>query len=296
MTEWVWVPATIAAATFQVGRNALQRGVMGTFGPSGATLVRFLFGLPFSMLFVLVALPFAPGAQPDWSGAFWVSAALGAASQILATAALLEAMHRCGFALGTALQQSSLPLAALAGLVIYHEQLSGLAWAGVAVATAGLAALSWPDPRRVRHSRAGAALGLLSGLLFGVALNAFRHAALALDSAEPVFAALVTVAVVQAMQTAALVLFLVLRDPAALQAVLRHWRPSLGAGLCGACASAGWFVALALAPAAPVRALGIVEAPIAALAGHRLFRETVTLRQVAAGAAICLGVVLTALF
>lgn len=296
MPDLLWVPATIAAATFQVGRNALQRGVMGTSGPWGATLVRFLFGLPFSLLFVAAALPFAQEAQFDWSGAFWLSAALGAASQLLATAALLSAMHRCGFALGTALQQSSLPLAALAGLVLYGDRLSGIAWSGVAIATAGLAVLSWPDPRQVRASGRGAALGLLSGGLFGLALNAFRHAALALDSGQPVFAALVTVAMVQAMQTAALVLFLLWRDRRALAEVLRRWRPSLGAGLCGACASAGWFVALALAPAAPVRALGIIEAPIAALAGHRLFREQVSLRQIAAGAAICVGVVLTTLY
>ena len=46
MTNPLWIPATIAAATFQVGRNALQRGVMSSSGPWGATLVRFLFGLP----------------------------------------------------------------------------------------------------------------------------------------------------------------------------------------------------------------------------------------------------------
>ena len=44
MPDFLWVPATIAASAFQVGRNALQRGVMASSGPWGATLVRFLFG------------------------------------------------------------------------------------------------------------------------------------------------------------------------------------------------------------------------------------------------------------
>jgi hypothetical protein len=32
-------------------RNAAQRSVMGGAGPWGATLVRFLFGLPFAAVF-----------------------------------------------------------------------------------------------------------------------------------------------------------------------------------------------------------------------------------------------------
>ncbi|MGQ7364003.1 hypothetical protein ACTGU8_11890, partial [Streptococcus suis] len=54
MSNPLWIPVTIAAATFQVGRNALQRGVMSASGPWGATLVRFLFGLPFSLVFVAI--------------------------------------------------------------------------------------------------------------------------------------------------------------------------------------------------------------------------------------------------
>jgi drug/metabolite transporter (DMT)-like permease len=295
MANPFWIPATLAAATFQVGRNALQRGVMTTSGPWGATLVRFLFGLPFSIVFVLVALLIVPSAVPHWSAAFWLSATVGAASQILATAALLSAMDRSGFAVGTALQQSSLPLAAVLGLVIYGDHLTAVAWLGVAITTIGLAALSWPSTRRLRASLAGAAFGLASGLFFGFSLNAFRHAALALDGQHPIFAAIVSVAVVQAMQTSALILFLLWRDPTAITEVLRRWRPSLGAGLCGACASVGWFVALALSPAAPVRALGIIEAPIAAMAGHRFFHEALSVRQIIAGSVIVIGVLLTTL-
>lgn len=297
MFQALWVPATIAASIFQVGRNALQRGVMASAGPWGATLVRFLFGLPFSLLFVAVALVIVPQARPHFASAFWISSVTGATSQVLATAALLVAMHRAGFAVGTALQQSSLPLAALLGLILYHDRLSGLAWVGVAITTAGLVTLSWPTGEAMRpQSLSGAAFGVLSGLCFGFSLNAFRHASLALEPAHPVFAAIVSVAVVQAMQAAALTLILAVRAPDALRAVFASWRSSLGAGLCGACASAGWFVALALSPAAPVRALGVIEAPMAAFAGHRLFRESLTLTQIVAVAGAIAGIVLTSLF
>ena len=293
----LWVPATIAAASFQVGRNALQRGVMTSAGPWGAPLVRVRFGLPVSILFTVVALVSVPTSHPRFDAAFWLSATAGAVSQVLATAALLVAMHRSGFAVGTALQQSSLPLAALIGLVIYHDRLSGTAWLGIGLTTIGLVILSWPSKLVPRpHAVSGACFGLLSGLCFGFSLNAFRHAVLIMDARHPVSAAIVSVSIVQAMQAALLTLILLVRDPAALVAVLRRWRSSLGAGLCGSCASAGWFIALALSPAAPVRALGIVEAPIAAFAGHRLFREALQLRQILAGLAVIAGIVLTSLW
>jgi drug/metabolite transporter (DMT)-like permease len=292
-----WIPATITASGFQVARNALQRGLMPSTGPWGATLVRFLFGLPFSLAFAGLALWLTPTAHPRFSPVFWEAALTGALAQVLATAALLVAMRRVGFAVGTALQQSSLPLSALVGLAVYHDHLSPLAWAGVAVTTGGLAVLTWPSgeatgPKPV----SGAAFGLLSGLCFGVSLNAFRHTSLALEPHHPVCSALASVAVVQAAQAACLTAILAARDRGALRAVFAGWHQSLGAGLCGACASAGWFLALALSPAAPVRAVGVIEAPMAALAGRRLFAERLHPRQLLAGLAVLTGVIMTTLW
>ena len=297
MFTLLWIPATIAASFFQVGRNALQRGMMASTGPWGATLVRFLFGLPFSILFTAVAVWLVPNVEPRFTRAFWTAATTGALAQVLATASLLVAMHRAGFAVGTALQQSSLPLAAILGLIVYDDGMSGTAWIGIAVTTAGLAVLTWPT-RQATGERpiSGALFGLLSGLCFGFSLNAFRHATLALEPEHPAFSALATVMIVQGMQAAVLTLVLVLRDPAAVRAIFRGWRQSVGAGLLGACASAAWFFALALSPAGPVRALGVIEAPIAAIAGHRLFREKLHAKQLVAGLTVIAGVVLTTLY
>jgi drug/metabolite transporter (DMT)-like permease len=292
----LWAPATLLAAGFQVARNGLQRGLMSATGPWGATLVRFLFGLPFSLIFVALAVSLGPPVHPRWTLSFGLAAATGALAQVLATASLLVAMRRAGFAVATALQQSSLPLAAVIGLVIFKDSLGPSAWLGVGVTTVGFLIISAPgDLAGGPQPVTGALFGLLSGLCFGFSLNAARHAVLALDPQRPVFAALATVAVVQAAQSLGLLIWLAWRDPGALKAIAKGWRPSLGAGLFGALASAGWFFALALAPAAPVRALGMVEVPIAALAGRSWFRERLTLRQILGGMAILTGVALTIL-
>ncbi len=75
----LWVFATVLATGLQVARNALQRGMIADAGPWGATLVRFLFGLPFSVAFMLVAMAaIGPGLHPQLSTAYWVDALTGA--------------------------------------------------------------------------------------------------------------------------------------------------------------------------------------------------------------------------
>jgi drug/metabolite transporter (DMT)-like permease len=295
MFTLLWIPATIAAAFLQVARNALQRGLMPKSGPWAATLVRFLFGLPFAVIIALIAYALSPGAVMRLTALFWWGAVSGAISQVLATASLLVAMRRAGFAVGVSMQQSSLPLAAILGLFLFHDHLTGSAWIGVAVTSASLLVLTWPREASGPKPVSGGAYGLLSGLAFGYSLNAYRQAATQLDPHHPIFAAACTVSLTQAMQTVALTVLLLVWDRAALRAVFAAWRQSLGAGFCGAVASCCWLTALALSPAAPVRALGVIEAPVSAIAGRRIFRERLSLWQWIAGAGAAVGVVMTAL-
>lgn len=290
----IWIPITIGAAALQVARNAAQRSVMGGAGPWGATLVRFLFGLPFATVFAAAAWLLTPGANAHATSIFWLACAAGAALQIAATAALLTAMHRSTFALGTAMQQSGLPFALVWGALFFGDKVGAMTWAGGLIATAGLAALTWPRGEVVM--RKGAVLaGLGSGGMFALSANCFRQASLAFDPVHPVASALVTVMVVQAIQTVGLTSYLAWRNPDSLKAVIAAWRQSLGAGFCGAAASGLWFTAMALSPVGPVRAVGVVEMPIAALAGRRLFKERLSVTQMVAGAITAVGVVMAAL-
>jgi drug/metabolite transporter (DMT)-like permease len=292
----LFIPVTIGAAALQVARNAMQRTLLDGGGPWGATLVRFLFGLPFSLVFVALALAVWPDTTPHFAARFWVTAAVGAAAQIGATAALLVSIHRSGFGLAAIFQQSSLPFAAMLGWWGLGEGLTAVGWTGVAMASAGLIVLAWPKKSVVLGGGiSGAMLGLLSGAFYAVALNAFRVANLAVEPDYAILGAVVTTSATQAMQTVALVAWLLARDPAALKAVLRAWRTSLGAGFFGAAASALWLTALGLAPAGQVRAVGVVEMPIAAAAGRKLFAERLAWRQVLLGGLVAVGVVFAAL-
>ena len=291
----IWIPLTLGATALQVSRNALQRSLLGVAGPWGATLVRFLFGLPFTLFFILLAKRVWPEAHGQFGVYFLGACAIGALAQIAATAALLVSMQRSSFAIGTAFQQSSLPFTALVGFFAFHDHMSPVAWSGVLIATAGLVHLSWP--RRLEGIRdwTPALLGLTSGACFAVSANAFRQGGLAFDPHHAVVSALVTVAMVQAIQTTVMMIGLGLFDRASLRGALGAWRSSLGAGFFGAGASALWFIALTLSPAGPVRAVGVVEMPLAAIAGRRLFKERLSLAQILASAVTAAGVILAAI-
>src|SRR6478609_3309974 len=151
----LWIPVTVAAAAFQIARNAAQRGLVGDAGPWGATLVRFLFGLPFSLALLAVVEALPHGAAPDPNLRFLIAVSAGAVAQVCATAALLMAMRSSGFAVATFMQQSSLPLGALLGYFAFGDRMSGVQWAGLAATTVALLALSWPSRSQATGKLAG---------------------------------------------------------------------------------------------------------------------------------------------
>jgi drug/metabolite transporter (DMT)-like permease len=87
-------------------------------------------------------------------------------------------------------------------------------------------------------------------------------------------------------------LYLAIRDRAVLTNIVRNWRPSLAAGFLGALASQFWFLAFALATAASVRTLALVEVLFAQAISTFFFRQAVTAREIAGIVLVVLGVAL----
>lgn len=295
--EWLWIAVTISAAFAQTLRNAAQRRLTAELGTLGATLVRFLYGLPFALLWLWVVLEWTgvPPPAPGAGFAGWV--ALGALSQIAATALLLRTMQERNFALGVAYSKTEVIQVALFAFVALGDRLSIAALLAIACATVGVLLLSPADRERpLRALVSGwtgrpALLGLASGTGFAFAAVGYRGAALAFDGTTYLVAAALTLAAALALQTAALGGWLLARSPATVAGVVREWRPSLFAGLMGAAASAGWFTAFAIEPAANVRTLGLIELIFAYVVSLKLFRERLSGLELAGMALIALGII-----
>jgi len=299
--EWLWIPITIGAAAAQTARNAAQRHLTPILGTLGATLVRFLYGLPFALLWLwLVA--FAGGfSVPNPNAAFVWWIVVSSVTQIGATALLLRVMAERNFALGTAYAKTEIIQVALFALVFLGDPLTPGVLAAVVSSTVGVLLLAPIDRQRpLRTLISGwtarpALMGLLCGALFGIAAVGYRGAALALEHTPYLMAAACTLAAAQMLQTVLLGGWLLARNTAVVARVAREWRKSLFAGLMGATASGCWFTAMAIEPAAHVRTLGLVEILFSYAISQRLFRERLTRGEIAGMTLLLVGLVIVTL-
>ena len=277
--EHLWIPVTLFAAFAQTVRNAAQKHLTASLGTLGATLVRFLYGIPFALLW-LAAVGHLGGfdlPNANWRFVGWIL--FGAVSQIGATAFLLQVMHERNFTLGVAYSKTEAIQVAFFGFVFLADPIGPGVLLAALFGTLGVMLMSPID----RRDPIGALLtgwtsrvalfGLASGTCFGFASVGYRGASLALDGVPFPMAAAYGLVVAQVSQTLLLGGWLLGRNMRTVMQVMQAWRPSLLVGLAGAAASAGWFVAMAIEPVAHVRTLALVELLFAYAVSRRLFRE-----------------------
>jgi len=299
--DWLWIPVTLWAAFAQTLRNAAQKSLTTELGTLGATLVRFLYGLPFAILW-LIGVQWAGGyALPAANPAFLAWVSFGGISQIVATALLLRVMAERNFTLGVAYSKTEIIQVAVFGLIVLGDPVTVTTVLAVGSGTLGVLLLSPADRERpFRTMLTGwttvpAMLGLASGAFFAFSAVGYRGAALAMGDTPFLIAAAVTLVWAQTLQTIVLGGWLLVRDPPVVKRVFGAWRRSLFAGFMGAAASAGWFTAMAIEPVAHVRTLGLVELLFASVVSRKIFKERLSRLEVAGMALLVLGLAIVTL-
>ena len=296
MTSWLWAVFTVLASGGQVMRNAMQREHTSTLGTVGATHVRFLYGLPFGLLFCGLALAWNGVPLPRLHGTMISWTIAGALSQICATALLLAAMREKNFVIVTALSKTEPVHVALFGLVVLGEHLTLGLGVAIVLATLGVLIMSWPKTGLAAGPEGVAwrpiVLGLLSASVFAVSAISFRRGILSLEQGNFVVRASTTLALGLTIQTVLLSGYLLVASRETLTALLKAWRPSVKAGFMGAFASQMWFLAFAIESAAKVRTLALIEILFAGFISRSLFKQGVLSREAAGIALVVAGVAL----
>ena len=282
---WAWIPIVIWAAFAQTIRNAAQRTLTATLGTLAATLVRFLYGLPVALAWVMLSHHLSgAGAQvPSFGFAYALWLTLGATAQLAATACLLAAMRERNFIVGVAFSKTEVLQVGIFATLLLQEWPTPLSGLAMVVATVGVVLLSLPKkatPGAAQWRGQTALFGLASGAFFALSSVGYRGAALQLPDVSPWLIGAWAVLLAQLLQTILLGSWLVLRQPGTLTAVAKAWRLSSVAGAMGALASIGWLTAMALRPAVDVRTLGLVEVLFSYLVSRQLFRERMTRNEV----------------
>jgi drug/metabolite transporter (DMT)-like permease len=289
-TGWLWALFTVIAAGAQTVRNATQRELTARLGTVGATHVRFLFGFPFALVFLAGVMIVLGQELPRPPLFYWPWVIVGALAQIAATALMLAAMNDRSFVVVYAYIKTEPVQAALFGLLVLGDVVTPGMAAAILIATSGVVIMAL-KPGTSMDMRA-TLLGLAAGSMFALSAVGFRGAILSLGLPSYVMAATFTVVVGLLMQSVLLSLYLGLRNPGVLASILRAWRPSLFAGFMGALASQFWFLAFALATAASVRTLALVEVLFAQGISRFVFKQATTAREALGVVLIVIGVVL----
>jgi len=287
----LWIPFVVLASLGQVLRNAMQRGLTASLGTVGATHIRFLFGFPFSLIFLGIVLAATHDHLPTPLPSFWPWLVLGTMTQIGGTALMLAAMNLRSFVVATAYIKTEPIQAAVFGFIFLSDQLTIWKVLAILVATSGvvLTAIRSGGEKGFGDVKP-TMLGLAGAAAFALSAVGYRGAILAVQGTTFVTASTFTLVLGLFLQTAVLTSYLLVRDREALQAIFRLWKPSMVAGFMGAFASQFWFLAFALTAVANVRTLALIEVLFAQAISHYSFKQKASAREIAGIALIVIGV------
>jgi drug/metabolite transporter (DMT)-like permease len=312
---WLWIVFTLLAAGSQVARNAMQRNLTSTLGTTGATHVRFLYGLPFAAIFLLITWAVTDSPPLHYNLSFFLWLLLGAMSQIVATAWMLNAMQSKSFVVTTAAIKTEPVQVAVFGAALLGERIGTIGIIAVVIATAGVVMMSWPrsasDHGSTRDSddhKEGTndnpqssswwpiVVGMASGGMFALSSVGFRGAILSLAGDAPMeipfyVRATTTLACGLLLQTVVLSAYLAWRRRSVLIDIFRSWRPAMLAGLAGAVASQFWFLAFSIETVSKVRTLALVEVLFAQIISRKLFSQKSSFLETAGITLIVIGVI-----
>ncbi len=299
MTAFVpdlWIIVSLLAATFQTVRFMLQKVLAtSTLSAAGATFSRFFYSGPFILILLAAYLSVTGAAVPAIGGSFWGYALAGGAAQIAATVCVVLLFKQRNFAVGITFKKTEVIQTVLLGLVVLGEGVSALGFFAIALGVVGLLLLSGQaGAQGIRLSdfwNRAAGLGIACGFLFAISAVGYRGATLSVVSDDPLLRAGVTLALVVLMQTAIMVVWLVLREPGEIARVWAARRVAVWIGLTSMGGSYCWFVAFTLQNAAYVKAVGQAELILSIAASTLFFKEVISRREWA-GIALLLASIL----
>ncbi len=291
----LWIPITLAAATFQTVRFMLQKSLSSVkLSAAGATFARFAYSMPLALLGLFIALQVTGFELPTLTARFWVFAVIGGTTQILATICVVALFKQRNFAVGITFKKTEVIQTAIVGFLILGDQVSTGALGAILLGLMAVLLLSktpggegaWWRNLTNKASR----LGLGSGVLFAFSSVTYRGASLELGDNDAWFRALVTLAVVVSFQFLSMGIWLLWRDRAELRAVWQTRSTGVFVGLTSLGGSFCWFFAFTLQNAAYVKALGQVELIFSLFASLLFFRESITRREIAGIALLGLSI------
>jgi drug/metabolite transporter (DMT)-like permease len=282
----LWIPITIFAAFCQNLRTAMQKHLKGKLGTTGATFIRFGYGVPFAFMYLLVLHFVFKHPLPSPNPTMLIAGALGGLAQIFGTFLLIYLFSFRNFAVGTAYSKTEPIQAAVFGFLVLGEHVSLPAAICILIGIIGVIVISLARVpltiSAVRSSLIGrpALVGLASAAFFGASAVAYRTASLSLEGTGVPMQAAYALVYATMFQTLVMGVWMAIREQDQLRAVATNWRSAVWVGASGVAGSVGWFTAMTLQNVAYVRALAQIELVFTFLVSWLVFKEVIVRSEI----------------
>ena len=278
----LWVVVTIIAATAQTIRTAIQRQMKGALGDYGASAIRFIYAVPFSLIWLLCILWYFDHSLPQLTFPFFLWLAVGGLSQIIFTVFLVKLFSYKNFVVGVAFSKTEVLLVAILEALILSIAINLQFAIAIVIGTISVIMLSLKENllsfREIRtglQSRS-TGIGLLAGVALALSVVGFRAAIDALASDELMVRAATAGALGVIGQAFVMVGYLFMFRKQELIASLSEWKPGVLTGVFATTATGGWFIAFAMHSGAAVRAVGQIELVLSIAITILAFKQKIT--------------------
>ncbi len=297
----LWIIITVASAFLQNIRSSLQKHLKNVMGATGATFVRFGFGIPFACLCWCILIFGFNFQIPELGSSFFLWASIASFAQIFGTFLLVHLFSFRNFTVGTAYSRTEPAQTAIFALILFGEKLSVGSIIAIAVSIVGVMMISVARSAITLKTvftsvlSRTAIIGLASGTLFGLAAVGYREAALSIEHEFFMVQSSTTLVYAIILQTLAMLLWIILFQRDELPKILKAWKPALAVGFAGATASFGWFTAFTLQQAALVKVVAQIEMIFTFATSVFFFKETINRIEIIGCILITAGIVLLVL-
>ena len=291
----IWIPITIFAAFSQNLRSIYQKKLQKNMSNISSTYTRFLFGLPFVLIYFLFLYNFSNSKflVSNINTTFLLYCLIGGISQIIATFLLLKIFKTNNFSVATSYSKTEPIQAAFFGFILLSDPISFIGLIGIIIGLIGIMITSIKKINlRINFFNLSVFYGLLSGSLFGLSAVLFRGASHSLFSIDYMLTSSFTLLIAIVIQTLIITFYILLTDIKQFYLLYFNWKDGLIVGFFGAFASICWFYAMSIQNVAYVRALGQIELIFTILASILYFKEKIIANEILGVLIILIGILI----
>ena len=282
--DYLWIFVAIFAAALQTFRSAFQKRMIPDIGKFGATYIRFIYALPFTFLIFIFWFFILKNEIPKLNNLAIFYCFIGALCQVLFTLLLMIIFSYRNFAAGIAFSKTEVLFAALIEIFILNIVFLPIINFGIILGVFAVIFLSVAKETTnindvlAKISKSfftfSTLFGVLTGLILAGSTVGYRMAIINVEG--HILDATIYLSILAVfIQSIMMGIWLYYFKRNEFRLVFQFWKQSLPAGFCGSGATAGWFLAFALATAAEVRAVGQIELIFSIIISIIFFKEKV---------------------